>query len=196
MYNAFVGATCAHLASIGVSTLRFDFSAEGGGEDAEALLATNRVELGRAVRLLRETQEAKQPGVPLLLVGYSWGSLVALSACRDDGVGRLVHALALVCPPLDAVPPQMAPRRDDFAARPTMLLCGDDDDYCSRPKLDSARADLDAARPGAGADAFTLVPGAAHFLGGDTALPAVATFLRGSGPGARFRPNITGQQLP
>ena len=81
MYNAFVASAFLLLSSQGISTLRFNFTDEvDDPDDVSQLMARNRAEAAGALRLLRERSP---PGLPVVLIGYSWGAIVGLSAARD-----------------------------------------------------------------------------------------------------------------
>ena len=78
-YNAFVGEAVRACRFAGVSTLRFNFSCPGEYcEDMEGLLATNVTELSAAISMFSHAA----PQSAIVLVGYSWGSLVSLAAAR------------------------------------------------------------------------------------------------------------------
>ena len=83
MYNPFVGACVTAMRHSGISTLRFNFSTpDGAGDDVEELLSANTNELLAALTMFANA--APQAGI--VLVGYSWGAVVALSAARKDAV--------------------------------------------------------------------------------------------------------------
>ena len=160
-YNAFVGACVGALRRARISTLRFNFSTpDGAGDDMDELLEANVAELSAAVHTLA----AAQPHAPLVLLGYSWGALVALAAARREttrSAAARVSALALIAPPINMVPAALQPARGDFARYPMLLLAGEDDEYCSTERLAQIAGDA----------ACTLVPlaGVGHFLQGAAA---------------------------
>ena len=165
MYNPFVGACVTAMRHSGISTLRFNFSTpDGAGDDVEELLSANTNELLAALTMFANA--APQAGI--VLVGYSWGAVVALSAARKDAVtsqsdGRSprVAGLALIAPPISVVPPGMHPGRGDFARWPMLLCAGDDDEYCEESKL--------RAIAGGSATSLVVMNGVSHFLHGGVA---------------------------
>jgi hypothetical protein len=95
---------------------------------------------------------------PTLVFGWSFGANVALrEAVTDDRVG----ALALIGLPLDPadieIPPTPGPSELRTYARPTLLLAGEGDVYCPRPRLESLGRTMRKAE-------VVIVPGTDHFL--------------------------------
>ena len=166
MYNAFVSAAVQSFCLAGISTLRFNFSppdgvqAEGAGDleaqEAEELMRVNTRELSAAVHTL----QLSAPSASIVVVGYSWGGLVALSAARSS-LSTGIEAVALVAPPLATAPRSLHPTRRDFARWPMLLAAGDTDEFCPANQL----------RETAGANATTVIvmPGAGHFFNGTRA---------------------------
>ena len=71
---------------------------------------------------------AKCPaGLPMVLIGYSWGAVVGLAAVREEPPS--VQAVGLIAPPINRVPAPMVPSRGDFARWPVLLAAGDEDEY-------------------------------------------------------------------
>jgi len=171
MYNPFVSNAFLMLSMRGISTLRLNFSTLPGPEASDevdgdkAQLQLNRAEASAAVRLLRAKSAS---GTPIVLLGYSWGALVALGAAREEP--ESVQGVALVSPPINEVPTSMQPGRGDFARWPVLLATGDEDEFCSVGRL----------REIAGAHATTLVvlPKVAHYLRGEEG-QAMATQVAG-----------------
>ncbi|MEX2246009.1 MAG: alpha/beta fold hydrolase [Dehalococcoidia bacterium] len=99
MDNLVVLEVCSWLAGASASTLRFNFRGAGGSEGAFDGGIGERDDALSALRTLRE----RAPGVPVLLVGYSFGALVAAAAAGESGCDGLV----LVSPPVAyaALPP-------------------------------------------------------------------------------------------
>jgi uncharacterized protein len=95
---------------------------------------------------------------PTLVCGWSFGANVALrEALTDDRVG----ALALIGLPLEPadieIPPTPEPSELRAYARPTLLLAGEGDVYCPRPRLESLARTMRMAE-------VVIVPGTDHFL--------------------------------
>ncbi len=135
-HNAVVDALFTALPAIGLTTIRFDFRAahdNGVAERLDAIAAIDEVALG---------------GLPVVLAGYSFGALVALTT-RDERV----TAVVAVAPPLgpDAVAPGV----------PTLLVSPERDQFCPverTAQIASSWADT----------TIESVPGADHFLAGRT----------------------------
>jgi uncharacterized protein len=84
---------------------------------------------------------------PTLVCGWSFGANVALrEALTDDRVG----ALALIGLPLE-------PSELRAFTRPTLLLAGEGDVYCPRPRLEALARTMPKAE-------VVIVPGTDHFL--------------------------------
>jgi alpha/beta superfamily hydrolase len=95
---------------------------------------------------------------PTLVCGWSFGANVALrEALTDDRVG----ALALIGLPLEPgdveIPPTPEPSELRSFTRPTLLLAGEGDVYCPRPRLESMARTMPKAE-------VVIVPGTDHFL--------------------------------
>ena len=95
---------------------------------------------------------------PTLVCGWSFGANVALrEALSDDRAG----ALALIGLPLEPadveIPPTPGPSELRAFARPTLLLAGEGDVYCPRPRLESLARTMPNAE-------LVIVPGTDHFL--------------------------------
>jgi len=152
MENAVVVAVAQALARVGISALRFDFGTFSGGsaevEDARTALAALR--------------DALPAGVPLALVGYSFGAWVALRAAHEGA--DVAHVVA-VAPPLAFL---------DWACLralrvPVAFVVGDADQFCDGGRLGRLPETI----------RVRVLAGADHFLVGREAdvAAAVATEL-------------------
>jgi uncharacterized protein len=141
------------LASRGFVVLAFNFrgTMRSAGTYGAGRAETKdvRAAIGRA----REEAEG-----PTIVCGWSFGANVALrEALTDERVG----ALALIGLPLEPadieIPP--TPGRSELRtfARPTMLVAGEGDIYCPRPRLEQFGVALPNAE-------VVIVPGTDHFL--------------------------------
>ena len=95
---------------------------------------------------------------PTIVCGWSFGANVALrEALTDERVG----ALALIGLPLEPadieIPPTPGPSELRTFARPTLLLAGEGDVYCPRPRLEALARTMPKAE-------VVIVPGTDHFL--------------------------------
>jgi len=155
-HNPVVDGIFRTLAGADVTTLRFDFrrGGDGGsGEPEDVLAGVERVasHLG--------------PGLPLWLVGYSFGADIALSVGDDRVTGW-----AAVAPPLRFGPPPRATLGDP---RPVLVVAAEHDQFSPPDHLREVAATWPDAT-------VTVVPGADHFLGGaaDRVADAVLAWLR------------------
>ena len=142
-FNDVVDALFAALPAAGFDTIRFDFRAahdNGVGERLDVVAAID---------------EVAADGVPLVVAGYSFGALVALSV-RDPRI----DAVVAVAPPLSAAvePPPV----------PTLVLAARHDQFCP---FDTAEP-IVAGWPTA---SVQVIESADHFLAGRTQAVATAT---------------------
>jgi alpha/beta superfamily hydrolase len=123
--NAFVVASVNALHAMGASTLRFDFR-----KPAQDLLAASTRDLQAALATLCERTPAAQA---LVLVGYSYGSLVATRVACDESLtpAREISVLVLVAPPVGVLPsPSEMTTPLATWHRPLLHVVGDSDAYC------------------------------------------------------------------
>ena len=137
-HNVVVDRIFQTLTGAGVTVARFDF--RGSGEDGQ-----------RDVLIALEEVARHQPGLPLWLVGYSFGADIALSV----GDGR-VAGWAAVAPALRFGPPPCPAAGD---TRPVLVLAAEHDQFASPDHLRNVIAGWPDA-------SFTVVEGVDHFLAG------------------------------
>ncbi len=151
MDNNVVTALAEVCASLGWTTLRFNFRGvgastgaygDGDGEtqDLMAVVGYARQEVGNRVHL----------------IGYSFGAWVVLNGIRK---GLEAATVTLASPPVDFM---------DFSgltppARPTLIVVGDSDPFCAVPSLNSwlIRSSDSPVQP-----QVVIVPGCDHFYWG------------------------------
>jgi alpha/beta superfamily hydrolase len=141
------------LASRGFVVLAFNFrgtmrsAGTYGGGHAELK------DVVAAVGWVRQEAEG-----PTLVCGWSFGASVALRAAIID---ERVGALALIGLPLDPadveIPPIPGPPELRAFRRPALLVAGEGDVYCPRPRLEALGSVMPAAE-------VVVVPGTDHFL--------------------------------
>ena len=141
------------LASRGFVVLAFNFRGTMRSAGTYAAGHAETRDVDAAIRRVRE-----ETAGPTLVRGLSFGANVALrEALTDDRVG----ALALIGPPLEPadieIPPTPGPSELRAYARPTLLLAGEGDVYCPRPRLESLARTMPRAE-------VVIVPGTDHFL--------------------------------
>lgn len=154
----------------GASTLRFDFRGvrrsegrhDGGRSEIFDLLGAVRA----AARLV--------PSAPISVVGYSFGSFVALQAARTHAAP--IDRIALVAPAASILPYDVLPDHPSAARyeRPIAVALGDRDGFC-----DPTRARVLAGRIGA---SIAVLSGEDHFFARSRRRVAelVAPFLLGA----------------
>ena len=149
MDDAVVGAVGHHLRAAGVATLRFNF--RGGGR-SEGRHGGGVAEVDD-VRAALDWVAVAAPGARLALVGYSFGSAVALRAAAVDPRPGRVAAIALPAAMLEV----------GFLAAcrtPTLFVHGDRDQFAPAARLDALIAGCPAETE------IVRLPGADHFLRG------------------------------
>jgi uncharacterized protein len=146
-HNHVVDRIYRTLAAAGVTAARFDFrlSEAPGTEQADVLAALDLV------------AERVGPGVPLWLVGYSFGADIALSVGDDRVAGW-----AAVAPPLRFGSP---PRPGQGDERPVLVVAAEHDQFNPPDRLRQAVAAWPSAR-------VEVAPMADHFLAGAAATVA------------------------
>ena len=151
MYNNVVDAILDALWRTGYATLRFNFRGVGSSEGEHD---RGPGEVDDAVAAA--TFILSQPGVrkdSLVMAGYSFGAMVAVSAGYErDEVARIVA----VAPPI-----AMADVRiPEHATKPILLVSGDVDSYSPAGEVRGLKEKIgDAAR-------VEIIAGADHFFGG------------------------------
>jgi uncharacterized protein len=150
MENDLVVALVTALRRAGLATLRFDFrgvGASGGTHD------NGRGEVDD-VRAATATLRARLDVPRVSLVGYSFGSVMALRAGCDDPEGTM--GIVAIGPPVRML-------GLEFLAGcrvPLAFVTGDRDQFCPLATLEAGRERF------APASTLTLIPGADHFFGG------------------------------
>jgi hypothetical protein len=146
-HHPVVGALYSALARAGWTVVRFDFRGVGASEGRHGGGADERTDVLAGVDLLA----VEVPGVPVWLLGYSFGAAVELNV-GDDRVAGWVG----VAPPLGVLPGSPVAAAD---ARPKLLLVPEHDQYTSP----AATVELTREWP---ATTVEVVPMADHFLNG------------------------------
>jgi len=115
MHNHVVVAVCETFADAGATTLRFNFRGTGRSEGAFDDGRGEADDARAAILALRE----RLPGIPLVLVGYSFGAAVAAAVASESAL----RALVLISPPVAFAPLPPLPDAVD-----TLVLAGDRDE--------------------------------------------------------------------
>jgi alpha/beta superfamily hydrolase len=155
MDNPVVTAIADALAADGIAALRFNFGGVGGSEGTHG---GGPAEV-QDVRAALDALSSEVPGVPLVLVGYSFGAWVGALAVAE---GAKADQVVVVGPPLAFFDFSFARAIPSLA-----VIAGDRDQFCPVARLD---ASLPA----------TIIPGADHFFAGrwDEVAAAVREALR------------------
>jgi len=149
MHNKVVYNAAKTLDALGIPVLRFNFRGaglSGGAHDK------GRGELGD-VQAALDYLAAQFPGVPLLLAGFSFGSVVGLRVgCRD---ARVIELIGLGIPV----------NSSDFSfltdcPKPKLFVHGSNDKFGARKKVEEIVADL------AGEKRLVVAEDADHFFAG------------------------------
>jgi alpha/beta superfamily hydrolase len=141
------------LASRGFVVLAFNFRGTMRSAGTYGAGHTETKDVDAAIGRVRQEAEG-----PTVVCGWSFGANVALrEALTDERVG----ALALIGLPLEPADIEMPPTpgRSELRAltRPTLLLAGEGDVYCPRPRLEALGATMPKAE-------VVILPGTDHFL--------------------------------
>jgi len=149
MHNKVIYQAAKSLSSLSLPVLRFNFRGAG--------MSAGTHDRGRGeqddVRVALDFLAAEFPGVPLLLAGFSFGSLVGLRVgCAD---ARVTQLIGLGAPVNDS----------DFSylaecAKPKLFVQGGNDQFGSLEKLNALVASLP------GDNRVVQVPGVNHFFAG------------------------------
>ncbi|HEX4865993.1 MAG TPA: hypothetical protein VFV32_00045 [Acidimicrobiales bacterium] len=145
-HHPLVTAVATSLANVGIAALRLDLRDPDVDAAASALTAA-------AVELRAQLDVDR-----LVLVGYSWGSVVTAEACPDGRVARV-----LVAPPVTLLGGRLP-----SGEAPTLVLVPAHDQYGPPDAVEA----LLGGRPGT---EIEVVPGADHFLVGAVARIATRT---------------------
>ena len=141
------------LAQRGFVALAFNFRGTMGSGGTYAAGRAETRDVDAAIGRVRQESDG-----PTLVCGWSFGAVVGLLEVLTDD---RVSALALIAPPLDPgdidVPAVPSTSELRLFRRPTLLLAGEGDVYCPRPRLES----LGRAMPNA---EVVILPGTDHFL--------------------------------
>lgn len=149
MHNKVVYNTAKTLDALGIPVLRFNFRGAGLSEGEHD---KGRGEQGD-VQVALDYLYAQFPGIPLLLAGFSFGSVVGLRVgCRD---ARVIELIGIGIPV----------NSSDFSfladcPKPKLFVHGANDQFGARTKVEEVMASLQ------GEKRLVVVEGADHFFAG------------------------------
>ena len=205
MHDPVVRTACKLFADGGCTTARFDFrSGIGCG-------VSSADDVCAVARHLLEGLPAGRRCERVLLVGYSYGSMVCLAACAELGAGRCVGVAALA-PPLDygwalfLFRGRAVARACARFPGPKLFVVGDRDQFCALASLDALVTEVGPAGVthvelrGEGADHFGIVrhvtPVLERWVREAFGVGSVAEFGRLTAwPGDDARPAAAGREL-
>jgi hypothetical protein len=157
MHNKVVYRAAKTMQSLGLSTLRFNFRGTGLSEGDHDEGRGERDDVRAALGWLQQRY-----GLPVLLVGFSFGAHVALRTCCQDAQTSGAHVPGIIALGL----PVAAEGRDygygflASCALPKLFISGGMDQYGPRAQL--ARIVASAAQPAS----LVIIPDADHFFAG------------------------------
>lgn len=160
MDNPVVGAVVAACVDAALVTVRFDFRGVRASGGTHGKGVDERFDALAAI----ERAEAEAPGLPVVVCGYSFGSVVALSAGRSSVVGWIA-----VAPPVSMLHKELAAATDPA---PKLLLVPEHDQF-------SKVADVQRTTATWPATEVVTIPMADHFMNGQLTVVGreVAAFL-------------------
>lgn len=151
MHNKVVYSLARALLECGIDVLRFNF--RGVGQSAGPSTSQESGQGEREdIRTCLDWLEARYPGQPLLMAGFSFGAWNGLTvAARDARVERLVLA---------GLPVGTYPRPPYAPGKPVLLVHGANDAFGTPAQLDAAVTDWDSPVE------TVIFEGTDHFFGG------------------------------
>ena len=149
MRSIVISALFDALPSTGATCVRFNFR---GVEGSTGTYDEGRGEANDARAALAVLKDALPAGLPIVVVGWSFGADVALSLLDED-----LNAWVAIAPPLRFA------ATDAIAGdpRPKLVLLGEHDDVCPPDEAEKLASTWTAAE-------VHVVPGASHFFIGRT----------------------------
>ncbi len=168
MHTKAVFRAAQALADVKIAALRFNFRGVGTSTGSFDMGVGERDDVLASIDWLEE----RHPGMPLVVGGFSFGSMVALGAAADDP--RVVALFGLGLPV----------RMYDYGFladvhKPILVVQGEEDEFGSAREVEPVVAALGSHVT------LALLPGADHFFDGhmDEMKAAVSEYF-GSGPGS------------
>lgn len=177
MHSPVIGGLFSGLPPNGVTTVRFNFRGTSGSEGRHGGGQAERLDVKAAIDHLDSAgddspDETAAHGPPIVVIGYSFGALVALSVSHPSIAGWVA-----IAPPLTMTTPEaMEPAAS--STRYKHLIVGSDDNFCPPPEAERLTE-------GWVNTTITSLPGEDHFLAtaGRSILETVtSTVLRSSEP--------------
>ncbi len=167
MHTKAVFRAAQALADVKIAALRFNFRGVGTSTGSFDMGVGERDDVLASLDWLEE----RHPGMPLVVGGFSFGSMVALGAAAEDP--RVVALFGLGLPV----------RAYDYGFladvhKPILVVQGEEDEFGSGPEVEPVVAALGSHVT------LALLPGADHFFNGHLdEMKAVLSEYFGSGPG-------------
>lgn len=160
-HNPVVDAVFRELPEHGIGALRFDFRGVGGSSGSHGDGIDERLDVGAALNHLEESF----PGLPVFVVGYSFGSMVGLSVDWED-----VRGWVAIAPPFALAQGALGDdvARTGASTKPKLLIVAGHDQFTPEEQVRAATAEWVNTT-------IELLPSADHFLMGHTARVATLT---------------------
>lgn len=167
MHDAVLATAESQFTQHNISTLRFNFRGVGSSDGSY----DNGIGEAEDIKAATQWMQQEHPGLPCILLGYSFGAAAAWRAASADAQGMpALAALWLVAPPvamldMSGTPPQA----------PIRLFHPDADDFTSLETLRLWSEALPGEPP-----LLEIIAGANHFFGGAQASLASAFAMHAS----------------
>lgn len=164
MHNNVVMAVAREMIGRGIAALRFNYRGVGASQGSYGQGVGEMADVRGAIDFLAQTEFGSQGEI--YLVGYSFGALVGTRVAMKD---ERIRGWVGIAPPIDHY--DLSFLKED--RKPKLLVCGDNDVYCSVSSLERLFADLQEPK------AMAVIPRADHFFVGREAAVAqrVGEFL-------------------
>ncbi len=148
MHNRVITTALGAAHQEGFSTLRFNFRGVGDSGGAYSEGIGEREDVEATIEFLHSKQ--KEPNLPLLLLGYSFGAWTGIPVAIKD---ECIKGVVAISPPLEIY---------DFnfmkgCKKKKLIVVGDRDNWCPSSRLEEWYRQLDEPK------SLTLVQGADHF---------------------------------
>jgi alpha/beta superfamily hydrolase len=148
MHNRVITTALDSAHDEGFSTLRFNFRGVGDSTGSYSEGIGEREDVEAAIEFLHSKQ--KEPNLPLILLGYSFGAWTGIPVAIKD---ERVKGVVAISPPLDIY---------DFnfmkgCKKKKLIIVGDRDNWCPSSRLEEWYRQLDEPK------SLTLIQGADHF---------------------------------
>src|SRR5512145_1365614 len=147
MDNRIVYRAAKAAAAAGFAALRFNFRGVGRSPGSYDQGLGEKEDVVGAIAWM----QSRYPGLPLALIGYSFGAWVALQVGISDA---RIMAMIGIAPPLDLYAMEFLA----LNVKPSLFLVGTQDEFCSMESIQQLQPRLPAA------SSMRILEGADHFF--------------------------------